>query len=36
MDGLEQKRRTFLIVMATGTGKTRTTIALVEALMRAG
>jgi type I restriction enzyme R subunit len=36
MDGLEEKRRTFLIVMATGTGKTRTTIALVEALMRAG
>lgn len=36
MDGLDQKRRTFLIVMATGTGKTRTTIALVEALMRAG
>ncbi|MDP2541336.1 restriction endonuclease subunit R [Tenacibaculum discolor] len=36
MDGLEQKRRKFLIVMATGTGKTRTTIALVEALMRAG
>ncbi|WP_037319739.1 DEAD/DEAH box helicase family protein [Salegentibacter sp. Hel_I_6] len=36
MDGLEQKRRMFLIVMATGTGKTRTTIALVEALMRAG
>lgn len=36
MDGLEQKRRTFLIVMATGTGKTRTIIALVEALMRAG
>lgn len=36
MDGLEQKRRAFLIVMATGTGKTRTTIALVEALMRAG
>lgn len=36
MDGLEQKKRTFLMVMATGTGKTRTTIALVEALMRAG
>ena len=36
MDGLEKKRRTFLIVMATGTGKTRTIIALVEALMRAG
>ena len=36
MDGLEQKKRTFLLVMATGTGKTRTTIALVESLMRAG
>jgi len=36
MDGLQQKKRTFLLVMATGTGKTRTTIALVEALMRAG
>ena len=36
MEGIEKKRRNFLLVMATGTGKTRTTIALVDALMRAG
>lgn len=36
MEGIEQKRRDFLLVMATGTGKTRTCIALVDALMRAG
>ena len=36
MEGIEQERRNFLIVMATGTGKTRTTIALVNALMKAG
>lgn len=36
MDGIEQKKRDFLLVMATGTGKTRTCIALVDALMRAG
>jgi type I restriction enzyme R subunit len=36
MEDLERKRRTFLLVMATGTGKTRTCIAMVEALMRAG
>lgn len=36
LDGIEQKRRDFLLVMATGTGKTRTCIALVDALMRAG
>lgn len=36
MEDLERKRRKFLLVMATGTGKTRTCIALVEALMRAG
>ncbi|CAM4433699.1 Helicase conserved C-terminal domain-containing protein [Pedobacter westerhofensis] len=36
MEELERKRRTFLLVMATGTGKTRTCIAIVEALMRAG
>lgn len=36
MDSLERQRRRFLLVMATGTGKTRTTIALVDALMRAG
>lgn len=31
-----QKQRKSLLVMATGTGKTRTTIALVDVLMRAG
>lgn len=31
-----QKRRKALLVMATGTGKTRTAIALVDALMRSG
>ena len=36
MEGIEKKHRNFLLVMATGTGKTRTTIALVDALMRAG
>lgn len=36
MEGLAQNRRQFLLVMATGTGKTRTCIALVDALMRAG
>lgn len=36
MEGIERKKRTFLLVMATGTGKTRTSIALVDALMRAG
>ena len=36
MDGIAQNRREFLLVMATGTGKTRTCIALVDALMRAG
>jgi type I restriction enzyme, R subunit len=36
MDGIEQKKRDFLLVMATGTGKTRTCIALIDALMRAG
>ncbi|QQG65451.1 type I restriction endonuclease subunit R [Desulfobulbus oligotrophicus] len=36
LEGIEQKRRDFLLVMATGTGKTRTSIALVDALMRAG
>src|SRR5947199_7257208 len=29
LDGIKQKRRKFLLVMATGTGKTRTVIALV-------
>lgn len=36
MEGVENKRTKFLLVMATGTGKTRTCIALVDALMRAG
>lgn len=36
MEAIDRKRRDFLLVMATGTGKTRTTIALVDALMRAG
>jgi type I restriction enzyme R subunit len=35
LEGIERKRREFLLVMATGTGKTRTAIALVDALMRA-
>ena len=33
---LDQKRRKALLVMATGSGKTRTAIALVDLLMRAG
>jgi len=36
MEGIEKKQRKFLLVMATGTGKTRTCVALVDALMRAG
>jgi type I restriction enzyme, R subunit len=36
LEGIEQKRRDFLLVMATGTGKTRTCIAMVDSLMRAG
>lgn len=36
MEGIEKKKRDFLLVMATGTGKTRTCIALIDALMRAG
>jgi type I restriction enzyme, R subunit len=36
MEGIEKKQRKFLLVMATGTGKTRTCIALVDSLMRAG
>ena len=35
LEELEQKRRKFLMVMATGTGKTRTAIALVDVLQRA-
>ena len=34
LEGIELKKRDFLLVMATGTGKTRTCIALVDALMR--
>ncbi|MFT2098421.1 DEAD/DEAH box helicase family protein [Marinomonas sp. 2405UD66-6] len=36
LDGITKKQRDFLLVMATGTGKTRTCIALVDALMRSG
>lgn len=36
LDGIAKKQRDFLLVMATGTGKTRTCIALVDALMRSG
>jgi type I restriction enzyme R subunit len=36
MEAIEKRKRKFLLVMATGTGKTRTCIALVDALMRAG
>lgn len=35
MEGIERKRRIFLLVMATGTGKTITTIDMVDAMMRA-
>jgi len=34
-EAIEQSRRKFLLVMATGTGKTRTAIALIDLLMRA-
>jgi len=36
LEGIEKQKRDFLLVMATGTGKTRTCIAMVDALMRAG
>ena len=36
LEGIEQQKRDFLLVMATGTGKTRTCIAMTDALMRAG
>lgn len=36
VESLERKRTKFLLVMATGTGKTRTVIAMIDALMRAG
>ena len=35
LEGIERKQRDFLLVMATGAGKTRTAIALIDALMRA-
>ena len=35
LEGIEAKRRKFLLVMATGTGKTRTTVALLDVLSRA-
>ncbi len=35
LEAIEARRRKFLMVMATGTGKTRTAVALVDALMRA-
>ena len=35
LEGIEQQKRDFLLVMATGTGKTRTCIAMADALMRA-
>lgn len=34
-EGIDAAKRRFLLVMATGTGKTRTTIALVDLLLRA-
>jgi type I restriction enzyme R subunit len=34
-EGIDAAKRKFLLVMATGTGKTRTTIALVDNLLRA-
>lgn len=35
-EAMEEKKRKFLLIMATGTGKTRTCIAMVDGLMRAG
>ena len=35
LEGIERKRRNFLLVMATGTGKTRTCVSLIDVLMRA-
>ncbi|HAH08080.1 MAG TPA: restriction endonuclease subunit R [Elusimicrobia bacterium] len=35
LEGIEAKRRRFLLVMATGTGKTRTAVALLDVLARA-
>ena len=36
MEAVEKRKSKFLLVMATGTGKTRVCIALVDSLMRAG
>lgn len=36
MESLTERNRKFLLVMATGTGKTRTCIGLIDTLMRAG
>ncbi|KAA6333484.1 Type-1 restriction enzyme R protein [termite gut metagenome] len=33
-EAIEQKRRKFLLIMATGTGKTRTCIAMIDGLMK--
>lgn len=35
-EALEEKKKSFLLIMATGTGKTRTVIAMIESLMKAG
>ncbi len=35
LEGIERKRRWFLLVMATGTGKTRTAVSLLDVLLRA-
>lgn len=35
-EAIEQKKRKLLLIMATGTGKTRTCIAMIDGLMRAG
>ncbi len=35
-DGLIKNRRKFLLVMATGTGKTRTAMGLIDVMLRAG
>lgn len=35
-EAMEERKRKFLLIMATGTGKTRTCIAMVDGLMRAG
>jgi type I restriction enzyme R subunit len=35
LEGVERRRRKFLLVMATGTGKTRTAMGLIDVLVRA-